>query len=310
MILTVATSCTRAVRKHEVCPTSARVVTAPAISGNGSTPSCAGSTITGVPPPGWYPDPWRLAPERWWDGSAWTSHIAPAPAPANPTGSWPAAGGLPPPGFAGPGALRARHGAMSRSARLARWAVLAWVLGMAVNAASLSISLDAFRTAFNAYDPSNPAAQSFGLSTSPAATVLVLVSYLLLGFGAVGFLIWQYRAAQLARVLGLPAALSPGLGVGGWFIPVVNLWFPYQSLRDCLPPGVARSHHALAVWLAYFGAGLTSSVAVVVGLVSGPVALAVGIVPVALTVLVAVSARRLIALVVTEQAALVQRADP
>jgi membrane protease YdiL (CAAX protease family) len=23
-------------------------------------------------PPGWYPDPWRLAPTRWWDGIAWT----------------------------------------------------------------------------------------------------------------------------------------------------------------------------------------------------------------------------------------------
>jgi membrane protease YdiL (CAAX protease family) len=25
-----------------------------------------------APPPGWYPDPWQLAPTRWWDGITWT----------------------------------------------------------------------------------------------------------------------------------------------------------------------------------------------------------------------------------------------
>ncbi|MEL7155830.1 MAG: PrsW family glutamic-type intramembrane protease [Actinomycetota bacterium] len=25
--------------------------------------------------PGWYPDPWSVAPWRWWDGNAWTVHI-------------------------------------------------------------------------------------------------------------------------------------------------------------------------------------------------------------------------------------------
>jgi uncharacterized protein len=26
-------------------------------------------------PPGWYPDPWRQAALRWWDGTAWTGEV-------------------------------------------------------------------------------------------------------------------------------------------------------------------------------------------------------------------------------------------
>ena len=26
--------------------------------------------------PGWYPDPWRVGPWRWWDGAAWTAHVS------------------------------------------------------------------------------------------------------------------------------------------------------------------------------------------------------------------------------------------
>jgi protease PrsW len=31
------------------------------------------------PAPGWFPDPWRQAPWRWWDGRGWTAHVGGAP---------------------------------------------------------------------------------------------------------------------------------------------------------------------------------------------------------------------------------------
>jgi hypothetical protein len=72
-------------------------------------------------------------------------------------------------------------------------------------------------------------------------------------------LIWQYQAASTARLLGLPAVRSPGLGVGSWFIPIVNLWFPYQSLRDCLPPGDPARITVSRLW-AFFIATMVTSI--------------------------------------------------
>ena len=36
------------------------------------------------PAPGWYPDPWQVAPFRWWDGHVWTGHASVATARAGP----------------------------------------------------------------------------------------------------------------------------------------------------------------------------------------------------------------------------------
>lgn len=63
------------------------------------------------------------------------------------------------------------------------------------------------------------------------------------------FLLWQYRAAKAARRLGYPARRSPGWGVGSYFVPVVDLWMPYQALRDCLPPGHGARPDVLRAWL-------------------------------------------------------------
>lgn len=37
-------------------------------------------------PPGWYPDPWRQAPLRWWDGAQWTPSLSVPTAPQRSAG--------------------------------------------------------------------------------------------------------------------------------------------------------------------------------------------------------------------------------
>jgi hypothetical protein len=50
-------------------------------AGSGATrPAAVADTSAGPAagvPPGWYPDPYRMARLRWWDGRAWTGHAAP-----------------------------------------------------------------------------------------------------------------------------------------------------------------------------------------------------------------------------------------
>jgi Domain of unknown function (DUF4328) len=90
------------------------------------------------------------------------------------------------------------------------------------------------------------------------------------------FLVWQHRAASTARSLGYPARRSPALGVGGWFIPVCNFWFPYQALRDCLPPGHLARRMVLHMWL-WWVALQCVSVAAVTLLYFGPTQVALAI---------------------------------
>ena len=41
------------------------------------------------------------------------------------------------------------------------------------------------------------------------------------------FLVWLYRASGNAHASGCPQRRSAGWAVGGWFVPVIFLWFPY-----------------------------------------------------------------------------------
>jgi len=56
--------------------------------------------------------------------------------------------------------------------------------------------------------------------------------WLLLAITAVVFLMWVHRANTNARLLGAEMKFTPGWAVGWFFIPIWNLWKPYQIMRE------------------------------------------------------------------------------
>ena len=65
-----------------------------------------------------------------------------------------------------------------------------------------------------------------------AGAALFVVGVLLLLNIIPVFLIWLYHASRNAEQLGHWPRRSAGWAIGGWFIPVVSLWFPCQAVSD------------------------------------------------------------------------------
>ena len=204
------------------------------------------------PGPGWFPDPWGHAPLRYWDGGQWTGYTS-AAAPAVPYRGDPA-----------------RH--RSREVRLRGWAqagAAGWALTAVVQMLISSSEVRSFRNQVQAIRNAGVTGErvTFHLPFAWSGSALGLLGLAV----AVAFLCWQYSAASVARDLGYPARVSPGLGVGGWFIPIGSLWLPYQALVDCLPPAHPARGRCLYSWLAFMGYSVTYMVVFVVGLLGGPV---------------------------------------
>ena len=51
------------------------------------------------------------------------------------------------------------------------------------------------------------------------------------------FIIWQFRHAKNAQVLGARGGLGPGWAIGGWFIPLANYVLPGHADAP-VEPGV------------------------------------------------------------------------
>jgi hypothetical protein len=65
------------------------------------------------------------------------------------------------------------------------------------------------------------------------------------------FMLWLYRAASTAAAPRYPARRSPALGAWSCIIPVVNLWFPYQAIRDCLDPRDRSRTLVFRAWILF-----------------------------------------------------------
>ncbi len=122
-----------------------------------------------------------------------------------------------------------------------------------------------------------PPSYSGPAAATPASLLVSLVFIVAVIFA----LVWQHRAASAARALGIPSDHSPGWGVGSWFVPIVNLWIPYQAVRNCLPPGDPHRPRVLHWWIAWLVTVFVGGAFGVTALFSTGAALALAI-PVAL----------------------------
>lgn len=162
-------------------------------------------------------------------------------------------------------AARRKEESTWRWARLGLVSVLIVAVGQWAGAISFIHSL---HHVFNEV-PFNSNGQSVRLtSVSFSLDAYIDVFFLVAAAVSIPFLMWQHSAATVARGLGYPARTSPSFGVGAWFIPVINLWFPYWALSDTFPPGHRLRQRCLVAWLAYLGSGIATAVAFFVGLAS------------------------------------------
>jgi hypothetical protein len=211
-------------------------------------------------PPGWYPDPAGTPGQRWWDGYAWSDSVA---APLTPLPPPP-----PPPAWT---VASARLATSTSSALLDAEHAMVPIARVAVAIPAIHYFVDLliqqanarqfhslgnqFRTMYRDIQHNRPT------PTFHASLPLAGVSDLFLLITVIGVIVacvWQHRAASAARGLGLPATHSPAWGVGSWFVPVVNLWMPYQAIRDCLPAADPHRRLVLRWWLILTGAWTTA----------------------------------------------------
>lgn len=169
-------------------------------------PRVTGDTLA---PAGWYADPYGGLVLRYWDGAQWTDYI------------------------------HVRFGedvprdAVAAEFTWAPWVRRAWlalpfthVLGAAGSLYAIDGVVDDFRRGWDTAE-----GPRFSMGASPlqlfgwvGAAIMVLIY------------IWAFRAATAGRALGIPAPRKPPLVVVGWIVPVIQLWWPYQSVRALVPP--------------------------------------------------------------------------
>ena len=108
--------------------------------------------------------------------------------------------------------------------------------------------------------------------TEDVAGVAILFLFVYVA-SAVAFLMWQFRISGNIRRLDMPSQqFSPGWGVVTWFVPIVNLFLPYQVMAEIWRGSNATRREAWnkstvpIVLGAWWGLHLLSSILPLIGL--------------------------------------------
>jgi hypothetical protein len=191
-------------------------------------------------PPGWYPDPWYPQSMRYWDGLTWTNY-------AQATGPM------------------VRVDLAQVRAWAERIPIAFWARAAAAAISAVASPLVVGHAVNDARDRTGTTTVGFGFGFGGGGNVgLQLLS--LVGLAAtIGLMVWGYHITQTARQLGLRTTHSPGWAAAGWLVCIISLWFPYQIVRDALPPGHPARNQVGWWWGLHIG---TSVIGVVAGLVA------------------------------------------
>ena len=127
---------------------------------------------------------------------------------------------------------------------------------------SLTIALDLFVIGFRASVGGGLSSdQQVVVDLAKAATALLYM--VALALCVVGFCVWIHRVYRNLPALGAAQLrFSPRWAVGGWFVPVLNLWRPYQVMREIWQRTLAQPTGLLRWWwAAWLVSNLVSDVA-------------------------------------------------
>jgi hypothetical protein len=197
-----------------------------------------------TPDPGWYPDPQESALARWWDGTQWSSATQPV-ASVNPV------------------SVKPRRQIDDNFRRLALVVQLLLVVTVLVDAAVIWGDLFVLDVAdqfiSRAPDPDDAA-------TSDRINQISGLGYLLMAIlTGIVFIRWLFVAHSSDRMHPESMRHKSGWAIGGWFVPVLNLWRPFgvtiDLRRGILGPGEKATTLMWAWWLTWLASLVADRVA-------------------------------------------------